>query len=129
MKYSCILFDLDGTLLDTIDDLADAVNYAMKKYDLSEWSVDAVRSFVGNGLENLMTRCIPDAYDDPHFYDIYRDFKAYYLAHSCIKTKPYDGIMELLRKLQSEGRKMAVISNKNDRQFRKNSFLIKCGNL
>ena len=115
MKYSCILFDLDGTLLDTIDDLADAVNYAMKKYDLPVWSVDDVRSFVGNGLENLMTRCIPSGYDDPRFFGIYHDFKAYYLDHSCIRTKPYAGIMELLGKLQSENRKMAVISNKNDK--------------
>ncbi len=114
MKYKGILFDLDGTLLDTIDDIADAVNYAMRKYSLPEWSVAEVKSFVGNGLENLMTRCIPKGYDHPQFEVIYRDFKAFYMDHSCIKTKPYDGIMELLEKLDSEGRKMAVISNKSD---------------
>jgi len=115
MKYPCILFDLDGTLLDTIEDLADSVNYAMRKYGIPELSVATVRSYVGNGLENLMTRCIPDGYDDPRFWEIYREFKKYYLDHSCIKTKPYHGIIELLRKLSVEGRKMAVISNKNDK--------------
>lgn len=114
MRYKGILFDLDGTLLDTIDDIADAVNYAMRKYSLPEWSVSDVKSFVGNGLENLMTKCIPGGYDHPHFMQIYTDFKAFYIDHSCIKTKPYDGIVELLERLSAEGRKMAVISNKND---------------
>jgi len=114
MKYRGILFDLDGTLLDTLEDIADAVNYAMRKYGFPQISVPQVRAFVGNGLENLMTRCIPGGKEDPLFYDIYHDFKAFYLNHCLVKTKPYDGIVELLKKLSDEGCAMAVISNKND---------------
>ena len=114
MKYRGILFDLDGTLLDTLEDIADGVNYAMEKYGCPLIPLSDVRAFVGNGLENLMIRCIPDGADDPRFYEIYGDFKKYYLEHCLIKTKPYDGIMELLKKLSEADSKVAVISNKND---------------
>lgn len=114
MKYRGILFDLDGTLLDTLEDLTDAVNYAMQKYGFSLKTIEQVRAYVGNGLENLMTLCIPDGKEHQNFTEIYLDFKAFYLSHSLVKTKPYKGIIKLLEKLKAEGCSMAVISNKND---------------
>lgn len=114
MQYRGILFDLDGTLLDTLEDLADAVNYAMRRANLPERTLSEVRAFVGNGLENLMVRCIPAGKAHPQFQEIFLGFKAYYLENCLIKTKPYPGIPELLIKLSKEDRRIAVISNKND---------------
>lgn len=112
MRYRGILFDLDGTLLDTLEDLADAVNYALEKYRFPPKTLEQVREYVGNGLLNLMTRCIPDAH--PDFDTIFADFKEYYLKNCRHKTKPYPEILELLQKLTEENRCIAVISNKND---------------
>ena len=114
MKYRGILFDLDGTLLDTLEDIADGVNYAMAKYGFPLIPLKDVRAFVGNGLENLMTKCIPQGKNHPDFFEIYHDFKAYYLSHCKLKTKPYDGILQMLAELHKLDLKIAVISNKND---------------
>ena len=113
MKYHTILFDLDGTLLDTLEDLTDAVNYVMEACGFPTHSIDDVRRFVGNGIRKLMERAIPAGEKDPRFEEAFSLFKEYYLVHSKVKTRPYDGIMELLAALKEKGVHMAVVSNKN----------------
>ena len=113
MKYHTILFDLDGTLLNTLEDLTDAVNYVMDAYDFPEHSIEDVRCFVGNGIRVLMQRAIPEGEENPRFDEAFELFKRYYLAHNKVKTRPYDGIMELLGELKRRGVPMAIVSNKN----------------
>ena len=113
MKYHTILFDLDGTLLNTLEDLTDAVNYVMDAYDFPEHSIEDVRCFVGNGIRVLMQRAIPEGEENPQFDEAFELFKRYYLAHNKVKTRPYDGIMELLGELKKRGVHMAIVSNKN----------------
>lgn len=113
MKYHTILFDLDGTLLNTIEDLTDSVNYVMEQYHCPKYSVEAIRSFVGNGIRNLMIKAVPGGEDHPEFEDMFGLFREYYLHHNLIKTGPYDGIMELLASLKEKKINMAIVSNKN----------------
>ena len=113
MKYHTILFDLDGTLLNTLEDLTDAVNYVMESFDFPRHSIEDVRCFVGNGIRVLMQRAIPEGEENPRFDEAFELFKSYYLAHNKIKTRPYDGIMELLGELKKRGVHMAIVSNKN----------------
>ena len=113
MRYDTVIFDLDGTLLNTIDDLADGVNYCMRKFGLKEHSVDQVRQFVGNGIRKLMERAIPGGETHPEFETIFEPFKEYYTAHCRIKTKAYPGIEEMLKTLKDKTVKMAIVSNKN----------------
>ena len=99
MKPKLVIFDLDGTLLDTIDDLKEAVNHAM--------------SLVGHGARNLMRKALPDGHKDDDMVDAaYDDFRAYYITHIDIHTKPFPGIQDLLAKLHQEGVMLAVASNK-----------------
>lgn len=106
------IFDLDGTLLDTLDDLAAAVNYALRTHGMLERSREEVRSFVGSGVRLLMERAVPVGTQNPQFEAVFHTFRAYYLKHSLDTTKPYDGIMETLTELHRRGCKMAVVSNK-----------------
>ena len=112
--YSVYIFDLDGTLLDTLGDLAAAVNYALRKYGLSEHSIDDVRSFVGNGVRVLMQRAVPEGEANPLFEEVLAAFRSYYLEHSLDTTRPYNGIPELLAELRRRGCHTAVVSNKFD---------------
>ena len=113
MKYEAVIFDLDGTLLNTIDDLADGVNYAMREFGFPTHSVDRVRQMVGNGVLNLVKRALPD--DKKDMLDIVLPvFKEYYSAHSKDKTAPYAGVVELLQKIKQKGLKTAILSNKFD---------------
>ena len=105
-----ILWDLDGTLLDTLEDLADAVNFALGEFGYPTRSVEEVRCFVGNGARRLIERAVPENGDVSAVFDT---FRTYYNAHCQIKTKPYDGIMEALEKLGKQY-PMAVVSNKPD---------------
>lgn len=113
-KYTTVIFDLDGTLLNTLDDLADAVNYALEQNGMPKRTIDEVRCFVGNGVRNLMLRAVPRGADNPLFEKAFADFKTYYGAHCNDKTKPYDGIMELLEQLKDRGYAVAIVSNKID---------------
>ena len=112
--YSVYIFDLDGTLLDTLGDLAAAVNYALRRHGFPEHSIDDVRSFVGNGVRVLMQRAVPDGEANPLFEDVLAAFRSYYLEHSLDTTRPYDGIPELLAELRRRGCRTAVVSNKFD---------------
>lgn len=107
-----IIFDLDGTLLNTIGDLTDAVNFVMRSYGEPEHTEEEVLSFVGNGNRNLMIRAIPDGENCPTFEEQFAAFKEYYVAHDCVRTAPYDGILELLTELKTRGVKMGIVSNK-----------------
>ena len=111
--YKAVVFDLDGTLLDTIEDLWAAVNAALEVYGLPLRSLDEVRAFVGNGIKNLMQRAIGRE-DFPDFNGVFENFKKYYGAHCADRTKPYAGIKELLQELKARGVHTAVLSNKAD---------------
>lgn len=110
---NCI-FDLDGTLLDTLTDLSNAVNHALRANSMPERTIEEVRFMVGNGVRKLMLRAVPDGEGNPFFEKAFADFRAYYSEHSFDTTKPYDGILPLLSELKGRGVKMAVVSNKMD---------------
>lgn len=111
-EYSTYIFDLDGTLLDTLGDLAASVNYALRSVGLPEHSIDDVRRFVGNGVRLLMVRAIEGGDSNPRFEEAYATFRSHYMEHGLETTQPYPGIMELLKELKARGKKIAVVSNK-----------------
>lgn len=108
-----VLFDLDGTLLDTLQDLADSVNYALKKNGCPPRRISEVRSFVGNGIKNLIHRSLPERHqqDEKKVLD---DFWEHYRIHNCDKTRPYEGICPLLDRLKAQGYGIGIVSNKAD---------------
>lgn len=111
-EYSTYIFDLDGTLLNTINDLAASTNYALRSVGLPEHSVDDVRRFVGNGVRKLMERAIEGGDKNPLFEKAYAIFREHYLQHGLDTTEPYPGILDMLAKLKADGKKIAVVSNK-----------------
>ena len=114
MKYKYVLFDLDGTILDTLDDLADATNAALRECGYPERTKEEVRMFVGNGIRKLIERAVPTGTSEEDIVRTHEAFTAYYSVHCKDKTKPYDGILELVRTLKQNGIASAVISNKAD---------------
>lgn len=114
MKYQLAIFDLDGTLLNTLEDLADSVNYIMKQFGYPERTLTEVRSFVGNGIRKLIERSAPEDATSEEIDRMFEEFKVYYGEHCADKTKPYEGIRELLDDMQKQGIKLAVVSNKAD---------------
>jgi len=114
-----VIFDLDGTLLDTLEDLTDSVNYAMETFGFPRHTIDEVRSFVGNGAPKLLERSIPQGVENPDYEAALAAFKAHYAAHCEDKTKPYDGVPGMLAALKSEGYHLAVVSNKFDGAVKK----------
>ena len=108
-----ILFDLDGTLLNTLDDLTDAVNYTLRFYGCPERTMEEVRQFVGNGAERLIRLSLPGKDTDPTVADALATYQVYYGEHSQDKTRPYDGILEALAQIRKEF-PIAVVSNKPD---------------
>ena len=119
MKYDVIIFDLDGTLLDTLRDLSESVNYALTLHGYPARSQEEVRSFVGNGVRNLMNKALPGGFENPDFEQVFSDFKAHYAVHFRDLTCPYAGIMELMDELSLRGLRMAIVSNKNDVEVKK----------
>ena len=111
-SFSTYIFDLDGTLLDTIGDLSASVNFALRTHGMPEHSLDDVRRFVGNGVRKLMERAVPDGADNPRFDETFATFRQYYMAHSLDTTRPYEGIPETLAALKARGCHLAVVSNK-----------------
>lgn len=114
MRYNNIIFDLDGTLLNTLYDLKESTNFALHKYGYPERTIEEVRMFVGNGVAKLIERALPDGCENPDYESCLRDFKADYKIRMYEHTKPYDGILEMLEKIQYAGIKAAVVSNKFD---------------
>ena len=110
--YKTYIFDLDGTLLDTLQDLADSVNYALRQFGMPEHSLDDIRRFVGNGVRLLMERAVPDGAQNPQFEEVFATFRQYYMQHSLDTTRPYDGIVETIHELKQLGCRLAVVSNK-----------------
>lgn len=113
-KYETVIFDLDGTLLNTLEDLSDAVNYALREMGMPERSLEEVRSFVGNGVRRLMELSVPEGFDNPAFEETFAKFREYYGVHCNDKTRAYDGVLELIRELKNEGYALAIVSNKLD---------------
>lgn len=114
MKKTSLIFDLDGTLLDTIGDLTDSTNYALEKFGFPQRTTEEVRSFVGNGLKMLISRSLPSGTDDVTIEGVLRQMKMHYTENYHNKTVPYSGIPELLARLHEDGYPMAIVSNKAD---------------
>ena len=112
MTYKTYLFDMDGTLLDTLDDLTAAVNHTMAQYGYPRRTREEVRRGLGNGAVKLMASALPQGEDTPEFAAIMRDYKAWYQAHTCVLTRPYPGVPELLERLTRQGCRVAIVSNK-----------------
>ena len=111
-NYDTYVFDLDGTLLSTLGDLAASCNHALRANGMPERTIDEVRRFVGNGVKKLMERAIPGGLDNPLFEKTFDDFRQHYMHHNLDTTCPYPGVMEMLESLRSRGKKVAVVSNK-----------------
>lgn len=112
MNNKMLIFDLDGTLLNTLDDLCDSVNYSLRTNNMPERSLDEIRAFVGNGIRLLIERSVPENTAKTLIDKTFDCFKAYYQIHCNDKTKPYPGVMDMLKKLKSKGYKIVVLSNK-----------------
>lgn len=113
-RITTIIWDLDGTLLNTLEDLTDSVNYMLSIHNYPQRSIEEIRSFVGNGLAKLTERALPDTVTPEEYNTCLSEFKAYYKMHMQDKTGPYEGILDVLKTLQTKGYHMAVVSNKAD---------------
>ena len=111
-EYDTYIFDLDGTLLDTLTDLAASCNYALQQHGMAQRTIDEVRMFVGNGVKKLMERAIPDGLANPQFDEVYQCFRQHYLKHGLDHTAPYPGVLPMLAELKRRNKKIAVVSNK-----------------
>ncbi|MBR2807754.1 MAG: HAD family hydrolase [Oscillospiraceae bacterium] len=114
MRYKAVLFDMDGTVLDTLDDLADSVNRSLREFGLPEVSRFQVGQSLGNGAKYLIRHCLPEGSDEALCEQVLSFYKPWYDAHCRIKTKPYDGILQLMEALRADGIHQAIISNKPD---------------
>lgn len=110
--YTTYIFDLDGTLLNTLNDLAASTNYALRQHGMPERTLEEVRRFVGNGVRLLMERAVPEGTDEALFEETFATFKHHYMEHNMDTTSPYDGVQEMLRQLKRKGKRLAVVSNK-----------------
>lgn len=113
-RYKAIIFDLDGTLLDTLADLAEGTNYALRVNGFPERTIDEIRRFVGNGARKLIERAVPDGQIEAALEKVRQDFDIYYKVHCKDHTGPYPGIMEMLQELVQQGYSLGVVSNKPD---------------
>lgn len=110
--FETYIFDLDGTLLYTLEDLTNSTNHAMRKFGFPEHTKEDVRLMVGNGIRKLIERAIPEGLNNTKYEDVYLEFVSYYLEHAIDTTRPYPGIIEMLKKLKERGKHLAVVSNK-----------------
>ena len=113
-RYKAVIFDLDGTLLDTLTDLAEGTNYALRVNGFPERTLDEIRRFVGNGARKLIERAVPDGQIEAALEKVRQDFNVYYEIHCKDHTGPYPGIMEMLQELVQQGYFLGVVSNKPD---------------
>ena len=107
-----VLFDMDGTILDTLDDLTDAVNYGLRKVHMHERSREEVRSFLGNGMKVLLSLSAEEGAGPEQMQLFEKEFTSYYMEHCNDRTGPYEGIRELMKNLKDAGIKVAIVSNK-----------------
>ena len=114
MKYKLAIFDMDGTILSTLDDLANGVDYALSENGLPARSKQETRAALGRGVRFLIEQSVPDGLSDAEISKVEEDFLKYYKVHSMDNTRPYDGIVELIKEVRASGIKTAVVSNKID---------------
>jgi len=112
--YKTYIFDMDGTILDTLEDLADTMNYCLSVHDMPLRTIAEIKSFVGNGIHKIVERSVPTGTSNELIEELFLQFNEYYKGHCSIKTKPYSGIVELLEYLNKKGCNIAVVSNKAD---------------
>lgn len=112
--YAAAIFDLDGTLLNTVDDLAASANYALQRHGLPTRSIPEITSYIGNGVRHLMAVAVPEGTDPALEQQVFQDFQAHYAQHHLDRTAPYPGIRQLLADLAAKGIRLAVVSNKSD---------------
>lgn len=117
-KYETIIFDLDGTLLYTLEDLTLSVNHALAGFTDVRRSLEEVRTFVGNGVRKLMIRSLPGGEENPCFEEAFAEFCRHYTEHCRDHTRPYSGIPELVQELARYGKKLGIVSNKPDREVK-----------
>ena len=118
MGYEAVVFDLDGTLLDTLEDLRSSVNHALRLHGFPERTYEEIRTFVGNGVRNLMLKAVPGGDAEPAFEAVFADFRSHYAVHWRELTAPYEGVMSLVAELHRRGLKLAVVSNKSDAEVK-----------
>ncbi|MBE5845022.1 MAG: HAD-IIIA family hydrolase [Butyrivibrio sp.] len=111
-KFKAVIFDLDGTLLYTLEDLKNSVNYALEKHGMPVCTLDEIQYRVGNGVQKLMERCVDGGLENPEFEETFSDFKEHYKIHCNDNSGPYDGILDMIEKLKENGYKLAIVSNK-----------------
>ena len=114
MKYKIAIFDMDGTILNTLEDLADSMNHTLRVHHMPERTIDEVRHFVGNGIHKLVERAVPAGTSDAVIEDVFATFNDYYKDHCAVKTRPYDAVPAVIAKLREAGMLTAVVSNKAD---------------
>lgn len=114
MKYKLAVFDMDGTVLNTLQDLTDAVNFSLDKLNMPKRNIEEIKTFVGNGIPKLIERSLPKNFSKEDFDKAYSFFTDYYKVHCKDKTCAYDGVLEAIDKLKSLGVKTCVVSNKDD---------------
>ncbi len=132
--YDTAIFDLDGTLLNTLDDLAASTNHALTSFGMPRRTRDEVRQFVGNGILNLIRRAVPDGSSDKLVSAVYDAFNEHYAAHSLDRTAPYPGVTQVLNHIRASSMRCCVVSNKGDyavrplvEHFFPGSFEFACG--
>lgn len=119
MSYKAVLFDMDGTLLDTLEDLRDSTNHVLRQMGYPERSLEEMRRFVGNGAEKQIHRAVPEGTSEEKIMETLAAYRAYYQDHCQIKTRVYDGLLDMLSELKAKGIKLAVVSNKPDSAVQK----------
>lgn len=118
MRIRGVIFDLDGTVLNTLDDLTGAVNFALERYGYPSHPREEIRTYLGNGMERLMALSLPGGKDNPDFPKVYAAFSEHYAAHDCDKTRPYPGMPDAIRKMREEGYEVSLVSNKRNERVR-----------
>lgn len=114
-----VVWDMDGTILNTLEDLKDSVNHAVVSHGFKPYNLNEIKSMLGNGIKVLMELAVPDGYNNPKFDACFETFKQYYQEHMNDKTRPYDGIAEVMERLKQNGWKQAIVSNKIDAAVQK----------